>query len=86
MEMTQSGYICPTCGKMNPRVITYDLTGTYCENCRPVNNPVVPLGWKCPECGKVYAPFVTECTQCGGEGYKITHGYTTTNTGDLSEA
>ena len=28
---------------------------------------IVPIGWKCPVCGKVYAPFVPECTNCGGQ-------------------
>ena len=23
-------------------------------------------GWQCPVCGKVYAPWVSECTRCGG--------------------
>ncbi len=23
-------------------------------------------GWVCPKCGKVYAPWVSECSQCRG--------------------
>ena len=26
----------------------------------------VPKGWQCPVCGRVYAPWVCECTRCGG--------------------
>lgn len=25
----------------------------------------VPQGWQCPICKRVYAPFVSECTNCG---------------------
>jgi hypothetical protein len=24
-------------------------------------------GWICPECGRVYAPFIPECQHCNGE-------------------
>lgn len=23
------------------------------------------LGWECPKCGSVYAPWMTRCTVCG---------------------
>lgn len=26
-----------------------------------------PTGWICPKCGKVFAPFVQQCTSCGFE-------------------
>lgn len=26
----------------------------------------VPNGWLCPVCGRVYAPWVSECLRCGG--------------------
>jgi hypothetical protein len=31
-----------------------------------------PMGWECPKCGKVYAPFVTECGTCGKNVVTIT--------------
>jgi hypothetical protein len=24
----------------------------------------MPKGWECPKCGRVYAPFVSECQTC----------------------
>lgn len=24
-----------------------------------------PTGWKCPECGQVWAPTVEKCSRCG---------------------
>lgn len=30
----------------------------------PVNVWPSPRGWECPKCGKVYAPFVAECSKC----------------------
>lgn len=29
----------------------------------------IKLGWKCPQCGKVYSPFVSECKHCN-ESYR----------------
>ena len=29
-------------------------------------------GWKCPECGQVFAPFVKKCDTCKGSGVTIT--------------
>lgn len=26
--------------------------------------PVVPVGWRCPDCGACYAPHVVECHHC----------------------
>ena len=28
----------------------------------------VPEGWRCPVCGKVNAPWVSQCPCCDGEG------------------
>ena len=25
-------------------------------------------GWKCPECGKIYAPYIDECEKCNDTG------------------
>ena len=25
---------------------------------------VIPLGWQCPKCQRIYAPSVTECFAC----------------------
>jgi len=36
-------------------------------------NTTVPIGnmvgWECPKCGKVYAPWVRECSNCGNKYY-----------------
>ena len=32
-----------------------------------INNFTVQRGWQCPICGKILAPFVTECP-CKGRG------------------
>ena len=55
-------------------------------------------GWECPKCGRVYAPWMIECTKCGNIsiGYKYTVDPTTTGnppnsnsrspkTGDVSD-
>ena len=28
-------------------------------------------GWICPKCGKVYAPYVTECIACNGASIPV---------------
>lgn len=30
-------------------------------------------GWICPKCGRVYAPYVFECTHCNKEIKIVTH-------------
>lgn len=30
--------------------------------------PLIPLGWKCPSCGRCYAPFMVMCSYCPGFG------------------
>ena len=32
-------------------------------------------GWECPKCGRVYAPWVGQCTMCNN---KNTHGWSQT--------
>ena len=27
----------------------------------------IKQGWECPKCGRVYAPFITECRHCGND-------------------
>lgn len=29
--------------------------------------PTIKLGWKCPQCGRVYGPQVNECTYCNAK-------------------
>ena len=65
--------LCPTCkNKKNMNTICYlcgrDLTAYtstdgLCSVCKNSVNPKdnTPVGWKCPECGVVNAPFVTRC-------------------------
>ena len=28
-------------------------------------DPSTQMGWQCPRCRRVYAPFVPQCTSCG---------------------
>lgn len=41
---------------------------------------VVPMGWQCPVCGRVYSPTTMQCFYCGNE-----HFTTTTSTYVLSD-
>ena len=34
-----------------------------------------PTGWICPKCGRVYAPFTSECPYCNKSNYTITCMY-----------
>lgn len=36
-------------------------------------------GWKCPSCGRVYAPWVTECRVCGNTTTITGSSYTFTS-------
>jgi len=32
------------------------------------------IGWQCPRCGRVYAPYVAECERCNSQTYPATTG------------
>jgi hypothetical protein len=32
------------------------------------------IGWTCPKCSRVHAPFVTECAPCNDKAATITKG------------
>jgi hypothetical protein len=56
---------CPFCrGMSSTGGFVHEL---FCPN-NPLNRTVseatTPLGWRCPSCGQVYAPFVGECHNC----------------------
>ena len=44
--------------------------------------PPVPTGWKCPQCGRIHAPFVSTCPFCAPhcQPFEITWIGTTPNT------
>lgn len=42
------------------------------------NQMMVPQGWQCPCCGRVYAPTTPMCFTCGGQQTVTTGG-----TGDV---
>jgi hypothetical protein len=44
---------------VKPEVTYPSYTGTYPQP--------VPMGWKCPECGRINNPNVPSCP-CGGKG------------------
>jgi hypothetical protein len=53
--------ICPLCGR------DFDTAGhCACEN--PGYTlwlpPIVPMGWKCPQCGRIHAPHISTCPFC----------------------
>lgn len=31
-----------------------------------------PTGWICPKCGRVYAPFMSECLYCNKPDFTVT--------------
>lgn len=35
---------------------------------------VVPMGWQCPVCGRVYSPTTIQCFYCGNEHFTTTTG------------
>jgi len=41
-------------------------TSDYMDNMPPQQ------GWQCPVCGRVYAPWMSECTHCGNEVSTVT--------------
>ena len=43
-----------------------------------IKNPPM-LGWKCPECGRVYSPSIPMCFYCGGNK-SLTATYNGSNT------
>jgi len=34
------------------------------------------MGWQCPRCGRIYAPFVAECERCNTPATTTTGTYT----------
>jgi len=40
-----------------------------------------PKGWECPKCGRVFAPWITECQYCGKLGKTYIRFDTDTTTG-----
>lgn len=38
------------------------------------------LGWKCPECGRVYSPTTPMCFYCGGNKTSTSTTYNSSNT------
>lgn len=49
------------CALTSSQTFTYDPAWiTY--PAWPAATPIAQLGWKCPECGTIWAPFVACCT------------------------
>jgi len=36
------------------------------------NNNFTQQGWECPKCGRVYSPYTSMCSYCGGEAVTYT--------------
>lgn len=60
---------CPYCDKNE--LATFDIDG-MCPECRNkamntkgLNN--FPNGWGCPNCGSIYAPWISECLNCNSK-------------------
>lgn len=55
------------CYMCNKELTTGDCgTKGLCNECinKSYYSPVKNLGWECPKCGRVYAPFIGECNNC----------------------
>ena len=63
----QTSHVCEYCGKPHMPIPTLELRGRYCS-CVSYTTPTEPppLGWRCPGCGRVFAPDVKECGYCNG--------------------
>lgn len=60
------------CIVCNKELTTADFE-SICNECKnklsksPIVNTFSNYGWECPKCGKVYAPFISECRFCNVE-------------------
>ena len=84
--MIQFGEPCPACQLSTtgfcpehalPVRVTYPTTTiTYPAVTWPVPLALVPQGWQCPCCRRVYAPHVSTCSPCS-EPVSVTVTYST---------
>lgn len=47
---------------LNP--LCQGTAGCVCQQVQYTPPPAPLQGWRCPVCGSVYSPFVTECGRC----------------------
>lgn len=66
---------CPTCG-VDTETKSHENwcpnSGVYDENA--TLKRIMSTGWKCPGCGRIYAPITAECGACNEEINKRSEG------------
>ncbi len=57
---------CPDCQKMTGSACRWHSIVTIPTGPVGFVHPAnAPMGWKCPDCGRCFAPHVDECKKCG---------------------
>lgn len=71
MGLSTAHVVCTACGKAIVAGSYFvERMATYCPACFrrlalvPAEEGPKP-GWRCPQCGSIYSPFVDRCRTCG---------------------
>ena len=76
-----SNFACPHCGQPYPTSGQCYCPGatrarSYGARMMPPPHasaaPQHPMGWQCPRCGRVHAPFISECFACNRQSVSVT--------------